>query len=68
MLLNLSEVPPWHIKNEKSVFETTKTDTSTYCNDLFKLNSPLCNQVCFKNVIVEICTQDIAMENEQLKQ
>ena len=55
-------------KNEKSIFETTKMDASTSCNDLFKLDSPLCNQFCFMNAIVEICTQEIATENEQLKQ
>ena len=40
----------------------------TSCNDLFKSDSPLCDQVCLKNVIVETCSQEIAMENEQLKQ
>ena len=45
-----------------------KKDASTSCDDLFKLDSPLCDQVCFKNVIVETCTQEVAMENEQLKQ
>ena len=45
-----------------------KKDASTSCDDLFKLDSPLCDQVCFKNVIVETCTQKVVMENEQLKQ
>jgi len=45
-----------------------KKDAPTSCDDLFKLDSPLCDQVCFKNVIVETCTQEVAMENEQLKQ
>ena len=44
-----------------------KKDASTYCNDLC-LDSPLCNQVCVEKVVVETCTQEVAMENEQLKQ
>ena len=44
-----------------------KKDASTSCNDLC-LDSPLCNQVCVKKVIVDTCTQEVAMENEQLKQ
>ena len=30
--------------------------------------SPLCNQVCVEKVVVDTCTQEVAMENEQLKQ
>ena len=37
------------------------------CNDLC-LDSPLCNQVCVEKVVVETCTQEVAIENEQLKQ
>ena len=43
-----------------------KKDTSTSCNDLC-LDSPLCNQACVE-VVVETCTQEVALENEQLKQ
>ena len=46
----------------------SKKDASTSCNDLCNLSSPICDQVCFKKVIVETCTQEVAMENEQLKQ
>ena len=42
-----------------------KKDTSTSCNDLY-LDSPLCNQVCVKKVVVDTCTQEIAKENEQV--
>ena len=44
-----------------------KKDVSTSCNDLC-LDSPLCNQVCVEKVVVETCTQEVAIENEQLKQ
>ena len=44
-----------------------KKDASTSCNDLC-LDSPLCNQVCVEKVDVETCTQEVAMENEKLKQ
>jgi hypothetical protein len=27
----------------------------------------MCNQVCFEKVVIETCTQEVAMENEQLK-
>ena len=43
-----------------------KKDASTSCNDLC-LDSPLCNQVCVEKV-VDTYTQEVAMENEQLKQ
>ena len=33
---------------------------------MFRL--PLCNQVCVEKVIVDTCTQEVAIENEQLKQ
>ena len=43
-----------------------KEDASTSCNDLC-LDSPLYNQACVE-VVVETCTQEVALENEQLKQ
>jgi hypothetical protein len=56
----LTEAP----KNKSSIFDVLKKDVSTSC----ELDSPPCNQVCCENVIVETCTQEIAMENEQLRQ
>ena len=53
-------------KKKGSIFDMPKKDTSTYCNDLC-LDSPLCNQVCVEKVVVDTSTQDVAMENEQLK-
>ena len=53
-------------KKKSSIFDMPKKDASTSCNDLC-LDLPLCNQVCVKKVIVETCTQDVTMENEQLK-
>ena len=54
-------------KKKGSIFNMPKKDASTSCNDLY-LVSPLCNQVCVKKVVVDTCTQEVAMENEQLKQ
>jgi FtsZ-binding cell division protein ZapB len=44
-----------------------KKDASTSCFDLID-NSKPCNQVLVKNVVIETCSDEIAMENEQLKQ
>ena len=44
-----------------------KNDASTFCNDLC-LDSLLCNQVYVEKVIVDTRTQEVAKENEQLKQ
>ena len=46
----------------------SKKDASTSCNDLCNLSSPICDQVCFEKVVVETCTQEVALENEKLKQ
>ena len=54
-------------KNKGSIFDMSKKDASTSCNDLC-LDSPLCNQVCVEKVVVDTCTQEVAKENEQLKQ
>jgi hypothetical protein len=45
-----------------------KKDASTSCLDLVDVNSNPCNQVLVKNVIVETCSDEIAMENVLLKQ
>ena len=45
----------------------SKKDASTSCNDLC-LDSCLCNQVYVEKVVVDTCTQEVAKENEQLKQ
>jgi GH18 family chitinase len=42
-------------------------DASTSCFDLIDDSNP-CNQVLVKNVVIETCLDDIAIENEQLKQ
>jgi hypothetical protein len=47
--------------------EIIKKDASTSCFDLIDDSNP-CNQVLVKNVIIETCLDEIAMENEQLKQ
>jgi hypothetical protein len=43
-----------------------KKYASTFCFDLIDDSSP-CNQVLVKNVVIETCSNEIAMENEQLK-
>jgi hypothetical protein len=48
--------------------EIIKKDASTSCNDLCDLDSPFCDQVWFEKIVVQTCTQEVAMENEQLKQ
>ena len=53
-------------KKKSSIFDMPKKDASTSCNDLC-LDSPLCNQVCVEKAVVDTCTQEIAMKNEQLK-
>jgi FtsZ-binding cell division protein ZapB len=47
--------------------EIIKKDASTSCFDLINNSNP-CNQVLVKNVVIETCSNEIAMENEQLKQ
>ena len=54
-------------KKKGSIFDMSKKDASTSCNDLC-LDSPLCNQVCVEKIVVETCTQEVTKENEQLKQ
>jgi hypothetical protein len=50
------------------IHEIIKKDASTSCLELIDVNSNLCNQVLVKNVTVETCSDEIAMENELLKQ
>jgi hypothetical protein len=47
--------------------EIIKKDASTSCFDLID-DSNLCNKLLVKNVAIETCSDEIAMENEQLKQ
>jgi hypothetical protein len=47
--------------------EIIKKDASISYFDLIDDTNP-CNQVLVKNVIIETCSDEIAMENEQLKQ
>jgi hypothetical protein len=44
-----------------------KKDASTSCSDLIDDSIP-CNQVLVRNVVIETCSDEIAMENEQLRQ
>jgi hypothetical protein len=47
--------------------EIVKKDASSSCFDLIDNSNP-CNQILVKNVAIKICSDEIAMENEQLKQ
>jgi hypothetical protein len=49
------------------MLEIIKKDVSASCFDLIDDSNP-CNQVLVKNVVIETCSDQIAMENEQLKQ
>jgi polysaccharide deacetylase 2 family uncharacterized protein YibQ len=49
------------------ILEIIKKDASTSCFDLID-NSNHCNQVLVKNIIIKTCSDEIAMDNEQLKQ
>jgi hypothetical protein len=48
------------------ILEIIKKDASTSCFDLIG-NCNLCNQVLVKNVVIETCSDEIAIENEQLR-
>ena len=47
--------------------EIIKKDASTSCFDLIDDSNP-CNQVVVENIVVETCSDEVAKENEQLKQ
>jgi regulator of replication initiation timing len=47
--------------------ESIKKDASTYCFDLID-DSNHCNQFLVKNVVIKACSNELAMENEQLRQ
>jgi hypothetical protein len=49
------------------ISEIIKKNASASYFDLID-DSNLCNQVLVKNVVIETCSYEIAMENEQLKQ
>jgi hypothetical protein len=44
-----------------------KKDASNSCFGLIDNSNP-CNQILVKNVVIETCSDEIAMKNEQLKQ
>jgi hypothetical protein len=47
--------------------EIIKKDASTSCFGLID-NSNLCTQVLVENVVIETCSNEVAKENEQLRQ
>jgi hypothetical protein len=50
------------------ILEIIKNDASTSCMDLINVNYNPCNQFVVNNVVVETCSDEIAMENELLRQ
>jgi hypothetical protein len=48
------------------IHEIIKNDVSSSCLDLID-DSNSCNQVIVKNIIIETCSDEIALENELLK-
>jgi hypothetical protein len=46
--------------------EIIKKDASTSCFDLIDNSNP-CNQVLFKSIVVETCSNEVTKENEQLR-
>jgi hypothetical protein len=49
------------------ILEIINKDASTSCFDLNDDYNP-CNQVLVKNIVVETCSDEVAKENEQLRQ
>jgi hypothetical protein len=49
------------------MLEIIKKDASNSCFVLIDDSNP-CNQVLVKSVVIETCSDEIALENEQLKQ
>ena len=47
--------------------EIIKKYASTSCFDLIDNSNP-CNQVLVENIVVETCSDEVAKENEQLRQ
>ena len=47
--------------------EIIKKDASIFCFDLIDDSNP-CKQVLVDNIVVETCSNEVAKENEQLKQ
>ena len=51
----VSTTPTKASKKKSSIFNMSKKDASTSCNDLY-LDSSLCNQVCIEKVVVDTRT------------
>ena len=51
----VSTTPTKAPKKKSSIFNMSKKDASSSCNDLC-LDSPLYNQVCVEKVVVDTCT------------
>jgi hypothetical protein len=63
-LENISSTPEASLDK---IPENIKNDASTSCFDLIDDSNP-CNQVLVENVVIETCSNEVAKENEQLRQ
>jgi hypothetical protein len=63
-LENIGSIPSAYLVEIPKII---KKDASTSCFDLID-NSNLCNQVLVENIVVETCSDEVAKENEQLRQ
>ena len=55
-LEDITTTPTKASKKKSYIFNMSKKDASTSCNDLC-LDLSLCNQVCIEKVVVDTCTQ-----------
>jgi hypothetical protein len=63
-LENISSIPAASLIE---IPEIIKKDASTSCFDLIDYPNP-CNQVFVESIVLETCSDEVAKENEQLKQ
>jgi DNA repair exonuclease SbcCD ATPase subunit len=63
-LKNISSTPGASLVEISKII---KKDTSTSCFDLINDSNP-CNQVLVENIVKETCLNEVAKENEQLRQ
>jgi hypothetical protein len=63
-LENIGSTP---VASSVKIPKIIKKDASTSCFDLIDDSNP-CNQVLVEDIVVETCSDEVAKENEQLRQ
>jgi hypothetical protein len=58
---------PVYVPIQVEIPEIIKKDAYTSCFDLIDNSNP-CNQVLVKNIVIETCSNEVAKENEHLRQ